>query len=454
MPPPRLSLALIALMLGGCMSALQRPTLPVIDPQAGFSIAIPVVEDAGDVSRHWWRRATRETVWHPLETALTANPELRAADDNAEAARARFEQAEAALGPEIELDAGTEARRVSGDTGNNRRIGVDGDLPLDLNGALAERRRAARYAYEASLAERDQLQSDLARDYLLALLDRDEAVQLQALIAQQLDVAGTLLRLIELRFTQGLASSVDVLQQRDQLAALRQQIPEARLDAIAAGNRLRRVAAQTPNVAIPTVGDALPTISNAFTDIAPVALLQRRGLLRATQARIQAADARFAAALADRWPTFGLSGGLLRQVSSGEYSSIVTAALDAAFTLFDSGTKQAIAAERRAELAAAGEQHLSDWLDIVIRVDDLLNEEASLLERIALSEERLASSRALLDATQRRYERGISDYLPVLEALRGLQQQQRDHLALRALLAQTRIRLHHALGDPLPEDQA
>ena len=129
----------------------------------------------------------------------------------------------------------------------------------------------------------------------------------------------------------------------------------------------------------------------------------------------------------------------------------MSAALDAAFTLFDSGAKQSIAAERRAELTAAGEQHLSDWLAIVIQVDGLLHEEASLVERIELSNQRLASSRALMQAAQRRYERGVSDYLPVLEALRSLQQQQRDHLALRASLARTRIRLHHALGDQTSE---
>ena len=47
----------------------------------------------------------------------------------------------------------------------------------------------------------------------------------------------------------------------------------------------------------------------------------------------------------------------------------------------------------------------------------------------------------------------ISDYLPVLAALRGLQQQERDHLALRAALGRARIRLHHALGNPSPEAQ-
>jgi outer membrane protein TolC len=52
----------------------------------------------------------------------------------------------------------------------------------------------------------------------------------------------------------------------------------------------------------------------------------------------------------------------------------------------------------------------------------------------------------LLQAATRRYERGVSDYLPVLAALRGQQQQQRDHLALQAELARIRVEVHHAMG--------
>ena len=69
----------------------------------------------------------------------------------------------------------------------------------------------------------------------------------------------------------------------------------------------------------------------------------------------------------------------------------------------------AIAAERRAQLVAAGEQYLSDWFEAVIEVDDLMHAEASLQERILLSEQRLRTEDTLLTAARRRYERGVSD---------------------------------------------
>ena len=183
-----------------------------------------------------------------------------------------------------------------------------------------------------------------------------------------------------------------------------------------------------------------------FRAARPKDLLVRRPALLAGSARLEAADAEFAAALADRWPEISLSTGALTRAISGDVTSIVNAAIDATLTLFDGGRKLAVAEQRRAQLAAAGQQLLDDWINAVIEADTLIHEESSLRDLIALSDQRLATAEALLKAAQGRYERGVSDYLPVLAALRGLQQQQRDHLSLQAELARVRVRLHHALG--------
>jgi len=317
---------------------------------------------------------------------------------------------------------------------------------LDVSGALADRVEAAAGSLRATIADADQLRSDLARDFLFALIDNAEATQRIALLKRQMQVSETLLRLTELRFSQGLASIVDVLQQRDDLAELRQQVPLTLLEQKTAANALRQIGAMTPDQAPFLVMQTLPDVSDNFPRIQPVELLDRRGSLRASRARIEAADARFAAALADRWPTLSLSSEVITRAMSGDVTTVISAAVDAALTLVDSGRKVAIAAEQRAELAAAGEQYLAEWLAAVIEVDNLIHAEARLRERIALSELRLKTVDTLLRAATRRYERGVSDYLPVLAALRGQQQQQRDHLALQAELARSRARLHRALG--------
>ena len=442
----RFLLLLSAWLLGACSSGPQRPAPPVIDQTAAFSAEFPGDPAEPQIAGRLWRTAVSGEVWPRLEHALSANPELREAYALIAAAEARLIQAEADTGPELDLGADARAVKDGGDTTNRRSIGVDGRLPLDVSGALADRVEAARAQLVASVADADQLRSDLARDFLFALIDSAEAAQRVALLERQIEVSKTLLRLTELRFTQGLTSSVDVLQQRDDLAELRQQIPFALLERKIATNALRRIAALTPDRPAPLLLDILPPIKSDFPRIQPLDLLHRRASLRASQARIAAADARFAAALADRWPSVALSSEVVTRAISGDVSTLIAAAIDATLTLFDGERKVAIAAERRAQLVAAGEQYLSDWFETVIEVDDLMHAEASLQERIVLSEQRLRTVDTLLTAARRRYERGVSDYLPVLAALRGQQQQQRDHLALQAALARSRVRLHRALG--------
>ena len=439
-------LMLSTCLLGACTPGPERPTPPVINADAEFSAPFPGEGTGPSLGEPWWRQAVSEAIWPPLEQALSSNPQLSEAQAEIDATRAQLSQAEADTGPSLILGADYRARRESGDTTNSRSIGVDGSVPVDASGALAYRVDAAGFALQATIADADQLRSDLARDFLFALIDGAEAAQRVALLKRQIEVSKTLLRLTELRFTQGLASSVDVLQQRDDLAALRQQIPFARLDQKTAGNELRRISAMTPEQAPLLVAGTLPEVVGAFPQIQPADLLERRGSLRASQARIEAADARFAAALADRLPTLRLSSDVITRAMSGDVTTAIAAVVETALTLFDSGSKVAMAEEQRAELAAAGEQYLADWFAVVIEVDNLIHAEASLRERIVLSEQRLKTVDTLLTAAKRRYERGVSDYLPVLAALRGQQQQQRDHLALQAELARTRVRLHRAMG--------
>lgn len=455
MPAPSRALSLLTVtLLFGCGTYPQRPAPPVFPDEPAYSSPVQadgVLSERG--AGPWWRQAVAPGLVEGVEEMLQSNPSLIARAAEVAAARARLTRVEADSGAAVELRGDLRAQKTSGDdVSDSRSAALDGSLPLDLNGALAQRVEAARLALSAQTADLAQARHDLARDYLLALLDAAEAAERLALLNEQIAIAQELLRLIGLRFAQGIATGVDVLQQRDQLAALRQQVPTAELARRQAENRLRLLAARHPGLDPGPTDNRLPPVEPPGPAPAPLELLQRRPELRAAQARLAAADARFAEALAQRWPSLDLSGSLVQRVVSGDVSTLVSAALGAAFTLFDGGAKAAVAQERRAELEAAGARYLGDWFEAVIALDDLRLARAGLEARIVLSRERLQTADELLETTRRRYERGVSDYLPVLDALRDLQQQQRDHLALRAELARTLVRLHHAGGEPAPEE--
>lgn len=127
---------------------------------------------------------------------------------------------------------------------------------------------------------------------------------------------------------------------------------------------------------------------------------------------------------------------------------IVQAALDATLNLFDSGAREAEIQARRARLRGAGIRYLRDWLAAVRETDDLLAELRSQRQRRERVAQRLRIGERLYRATLDRYREGVSDYLPLLDALRGLQQQQREALHLRAGEQRILVQLRIAIGPP------
>jgi len=450
MPPPAqapglLLLLLLSALLGGCLSPMEKPATPVLHTPPDFSISVPTRQ----VDDPWWQDALPPALVDRVDALLQDNPAIRIAAQQVAVQRARLDEAEAQRWLDVEGAASSRGQRDDGDGSDTQRLALNARLPLDLSGRLAQTRDAAAYDLAQRLADLEQVRLRQVQDYLLTHIDAAEASQLLALLAQQLKSAGTLLRLTELRFAQGLASSVDVLQQREQLAALRLEPNKVELRRRVATNRLAELLGQTPD----QVGGepaALPIIAATFAVRKPAELLQRRPDLLARQAALAASDRRYEAALREKLPALDLDSGALLQLASGDASRVLSIALEASISLFDSGRLDARAAAQRAELERSGSAYLEAWLQAVRENEDLLHTLRASRTQLRLSAQRNQVATDLFEASRRRYERGVSDYLPVLAALRTLQQQQRDHLALQADQLRVIVRLHGAMGLPGP----
>lgn len=445
--PPALPL-LLSLTLGACSTPGERPALPRIDTAVTFSTDAP----AGDATRAWWDVALDAALRNDIAQLLANNPQIRIAATQVAADRARLDAAEAERWLDIGASAGSSVQVNDGSGSDSHDAGIDASLPLDLFGRLRLTRDAAAFDLAQSMAQLEQARLQQVQAYLLARIDAAEAARLQALLQEQIDTAQTLLRLIELRFAQGLVSSVDVLQQRQQLASLRRQQPAAALALRQARNRASELLGNAPPA--DAGAPALPTIDPQVAGATPADLLQRRPDLLAQRAALAAQDSRYEAALRARLPSASLSASALLRLASSDPSAILGAAIDASASLFDSGRLAAASAQQAALLRQQGVRYLQSWLQALRETDDLLNQAAADSEQLARSLVVSDASQALFEASRRRYERGISDYLPVLGALRSLQQQQRDHLALEAEQQRTLVRLHTALGLPRASQQA
>lgn len=438
-------LLLLPLLVGGCRSTDTRPVFPNPDRDAAFSFTTGPASGMTDVP--WWETEL-DTAWRPwVEHLLSGNPAIRIAMTETHRQQARLLAAEAAQGPSLDASAGGSVTRD--DDGRSSRIdaGVDALLPVDLSGELASLREARAQEHRQALLQLQQVRLEQVRTLLLALIDHAEARQRERLLEEQVATTRQQLHLTEIRFGQGLVSSVDVLQQREQIALLQQQFPDVRLDQRLAMNRTSELLGNTP-VPDPELPGTLPDIPPGLTLERPAQLLRRRPELLAQQAALAAADAEFEAALRARLPDLSFSGNALWQLVSGNPGQLVKAALDASLNLFDSGARAARIGQRRALLEQAGLRYLQDWLSAVRETDDLLHTVDALDRQLSRNREARHTAEQLYRATLSRYQRGIGDYLPVLTALRDLQQQQREALRLRAERQRNLVRLKSAAGLP------
>ncbi len=70
-----------------------------------------------------------------------------------------------------------------------------------------------------------------------------------------------------------------------------------------------------------------------------------------------------------------------------------------------------------------------------------------------MTDRQLATARETLKETRIRYSQGLTDYLPVIDALTAVQVLELSTLTLRREALTLRIALHRALGGPMPPTQ-
>jgi NodT family efflux transporter outer membrane factor (OMF) lipoprotein len=310
-----------------------------------------------------------------------------------------------------------------------------------LAAAQGEELAASIHDYEAL---RLLLSSELAEAWFAAL---EQRLQLQ-LLDEQLELAGTYLELIELRFVQGDASIVDVLQQRSQVAEIEAEVPIAQSLLRLQENRLDVLAGQAPDGQDRTSTQPLllPQTAHLPPVTIPLALLQQRPDLRALQHQVTAADYRIAAAIAERLPRVTLEGSFLYSDGSGDATLTGLGGATLFQPLLDWGARKAAVDATRSLFEETLLLFSQNYLEAIEEVETTLWQEArqrELIEALVRREEILERT---VEESRVRYSLGVTDYLPVLTALSALQDIQREIITERRALVGLRVRLFGAVG--------
>lgn len=412
----------------------------------------------------WWTAFADAGLSAQVDAVLDQNLDLKQGVTRIAQAKLRAGQAGSSRWPTVDANLGASRTKQLNQFGrgipgapdsfeiDSFRASLEVAYEIDVFGRIGAAADAAEADVRAARFDVQALGMTLAASTAEAWFQLVEQNALRRLLGEQRTLNETLLKLLELRFANGLASRAEVLLQQDALKRIDAQLPlvEARAQLLVHQiATLRGVPVTTLTVSAP---DALPTLPALPALGVPSKTLQQRPDVRAAMARIEAADHRVGVAVAARYPAFRLNG------SAGLQSFEIADLLDdwvwslganLIAPLFDGGRRKADVAIAKAELTLRLTDLSKALLTAIREVEDALVQEQQQRAHLAQINERLRVLNAFVEDTQARSLEGVTDYLPVLNAVAAVQAAQQAELSARRQLISYRIQLYRALGGAL-----
>ncbi len=431
-----------------------RPTSPVEVPNSysteGAERPLP---------ERWWRDFGDPELNRLVELSLRQNLQIRAAWARLEQVRALTKQAASGKYPQVNLDVSASRRKTRFDFGpplgeimpeiNTFNVSVGAAYEVDLWRRQSSTARAA--TIDAAAAGDDiqamaiSIAAEIADTWFQLITQRAT----RKLIDEQVKISKQFLKLVTLRFEGGLASALDVYQQRQQLVATKSRLALTDAAVRLLENKIAVLVGRAPGKVVSSERADLPSLPPLPGTGVPADLVVRRPDVRAARRRVVAADYRVAAAVADRLPGLRLSGSTGSQDSS--IAGLIAAPLwsligSLTAPLLDGGRRKA---EVRRNKAIVKERLLlygQSLIGAMTEVENALVQEKQQALYIVDLTTQVDLAKSALDEAQRRYQAGLTTYLQVLTSLVTVQQAELGLLQARRQALSYRVQLCRALG--------
>jgi multidrug efflux pump len=399
----------------------------------------------------WWKGFGDQTLSNLIDRALVTNQDLRIAIARVREARALHGESIADALPVVDANASYTKSLTSKDaspfplTRSQRELqlftaGFDATWELDIFGRVRRSIEAAGADLAASQASMQDtlisLIAEVARNYFEL---RGEQNQLAVAHSNARNQQETL-DLTVYRLKAGRATELDTARARSQLNSTLALVPPLEASIKHSIYRLAVLVGVQPGTLEPSLANAEPIPRlPALVDIGnPADLLRRRPDIRAAERALASATARIGVQTADLFPrvTFNGSIGLSANHLSGMgkpgtdfYSfgpQITWAALDLGHVL-----ERIKAAKARADAQLAAYE--KTVLVALEETEDSLVDFGREQARRDLLRDSASSAGEAMELARQRYESGLADFLPVLDA-------ERTQLDIQAQLAQSETR--------------
>jgi len=473
----RASLGLAAAALASCAVGpdYHTPHVRVPDQYAAVPTGAAGARGTGSAAAsvdlaNWWHALDDVELDSLIERAVRANPSVLIALDRLQAARTYevglvgtalpFTDASAAWGTGTGHDESrgraSDALTASDTTRGLNSVtavgGFDAYWELDVFGKIRREIEQARYNAQAAAAARNAVLVSVVADVARAYVDLRGLQMRDSVLRAAVDVLQQSLRIVSLRYQRGITNELDVTLAERELAEFQAQIAPVEAQIKSGEYTIATLLGQYPEDLLSELAppQMLPAVPAMVATGLPVDLLRRRPDIQQAERELASANARIGVAVANLFPQFVVTGAVgfqratLGTADVGQH--IWSVGPGAIWPLLDFGQLdaevQVATLQTRARLTSYKALIQSAVQQVDSDVDAFSAEQASFK---SLGDALVASQRAVTLANAR-YDRGLTDYLNVVDAEREEYAIQEEYVATQTAVDDRFVSLYRDLG--------
>ena len=436
---------------------------------AGITATATPAAAAPDLAT-WWHALDDPELDSLVERAIKSNPDLEIALTRLQQARTYEAVVLGHALPEVDLSAaagrgtGTDLARgraeqglVSADTRSglqriNTIAGFDAVWELDVFGKYRREIEAAHYDMQAAAAARNMVVTSLIADVVRAYIDL-RGFQVQAGILRSAgDIMRESLRIVNIRYERGITNELDVALATRELDTLQAQIAPLDAQVNAVQYALAVLLGEYPENIIHELSNPnlIPSMPAPVAAGVPLDLLKRRPDIQQAERELAGATARIGVATADLFPQVALIGAIGNQGQLGTGPSLAghiwSFGPGAVWPLLDFGALDAKVDIAHLAAHASLVNYRKTILNAVQEVDTALDSYTAQQDRLKNLGDAMVAGQRAVDLATARYNRGLTDFLNVVDAERQFYDLQEQYAAAQVAQGEQFVKLYKSLG--------
>ncbi|MBV9914408.1 MAG: efflux transporter outer membrane subunit, partial [Sinobacteraceae bacterium] len=419
----------------------------------------------------WWSALHDAELDSLVDRAVKANPDVQLALDRLQAARTYEIAVVGAVLPDVEAS-GAVARGTGSDLSRGRATqrldsadsasglqhinvlgGFDAVWEIDLFGQYRREIQAARASFQGRIAERNAVLVAVIADVTRAYIDLRGLQSRAAVLRNAQGILQKSADITHERFNRGITNELDVTLADRELALVRSQLAPVEAAVSAAQYTIATLLGAYPEDLVQELTPAamVPAVPSTISTGVPLDLLRRRPEIIQAERDLAVATARIGVATANLFPQVSISAAIGYQRQGLGAAPVLgqhiwAAGPGAIWPLLDFGALDA-------QVEIADLQARSQLITYKRTIQNAVREVDTAARTFSAEQARVqdladaltASERAVTLATER-YDRGLTDFLNVIDAQRQQYDIEAQYTDAQVAVAEQFVALYRSLG--------